>query len=248
MSLIINKERYILEEGRTDGLGFAFCEKEGDTYTTIQPISPCKEYLNDIFACENELKQYTSGEYDEVYGLEIYQPKKGIFDNEYTYLALKVLSNSPRDYSNNRDRPSFIKFTDLLINNTENWLHVVNHFDSIMGVKSTEIVEINTDGDDDITNTVVLKVDSKWFSKIYTTSAFSAILRISLGYNGEMRLKDYLTEKNIIGYDIYEARETVEFLKKLEKVKFSQKETYVTRYATDIHGMGLRYSLQNVEI
>ena len=50
MIQIINKQcRSKLCEGRSYQMGFAFLKKlDNNTFETVQPISPCKDYLNDV--------------------------------------------------------------------------------------------------------------------------------------------------------------------------------------------------------
>jgi len=49
MQIDVLHKRNNLAEGRNFGMGFGFLKKLSNTkYKTIMPISPCKDYINDV--------------------------------------------------------------------------------------------------------------------------------------------------------------------------------------------------------
>lgn len=84
IKIIDKQNREVLNEGRNCGLGFAFLKKvDPTTFETVMPISPCKDYLNDVLYTE-----YT-GKGCSACGLN-YPKKLDIEDNGKFYMIMKV--------------------------------------------------------------------------------------------------------------------------------------------------------------
>lgn len=78
-------DRTKLSEGRNYQMGFAFCKMllSGE-FETVQPLSPCKDYLNDVVYTEHTGKSFSACGLATV--------KHGIFDSApHAYLAIKIL-------------------------------------------------------------------------------------------------------------------------------------------------------------
>ena len=71
LTLLDKQDRSVLAEGRNYGVGFAFANRKGLEIELIMPISPCKDYLNDVVYSESTGKDY------QAWGLKT--SKKGIF-------------------------------------------------------------------------------------------------------------------------------------------------------------------------
>ena len=83
MKFINKQNRGILSEGRNHGMGFAFCKCDGETVETIMPISPCKDYLNDVVYSER------SGQDSLNHGLKT--TKLGLFeDKQSAYMVASI--------------------------------------------------------------------------------------------------------------------------------------------------------------
>ena len=75
LKIIDKQNRGKLNEGRNYQMGFAFCKKVSNkVLETIQPISPCKDYLNDVVYSERTGKNVSA------YGLNT--SKLGLFDKK----------------------------------------------------------------------------------------------------------------------------------------------------------------------
>lgn len=67
-------------------MGFAFCKQVGDNeFETVQPLSPCKDYLNDVVYTEHTGRNFSAA------GLTT--TKQGIFENvPNAFIAIKMLN------------------------------------------------------------------------------------------------------------------------------------------------------------
>lgn len=94
ITFIDKQKRAVLGEGRNYGVGFAFCERDGNTVATIMPISSCKDYLNDVIWSEVRDKEIVN------YGLVT--KKLGLFENtQFATIAFKVCgkgASNPQPY------------------------------------------------------------------------------------------------------------------------------------------------------
>lgn len=81
--LVDEISRSHLCEGRNCGIGFVFAKKDGDKYTTVNGVSPCKDYLNDQVYSE------ATGKNCHFYG---YSGKKlDIFVGGYGFIVMGVM-------------------------------------------------------------------------------------------------------------------------------------------------------------
>src|SRR5665647_1670734 len=111
--LIDKGGRSVLNEGRSVGLGYGFCKREGDTFTTAMPITACKDYLNDQVYSE------VTGIPARNYGFS--SVRQDIFADGWGYLAMSVL---PRKGSGNPPEAKHVKLLEdnyLQMQDCLNW-------------------------------------------------------------------------------------------------------------------------------
>ena len=179
-----SQNRGILSEGRNYQMGFAFCKKVTDKkFETVQPISPCKDYLNDVVYSEHTGKKITAC------GLKY--EKTGIFGDN-AYLAFKIQprqndkgyeikqTNGVREY--NKDKENLSK-------NYKNIQTLLNYVEEGLKVEKTKVVK-GSDG------TFLAKADKFWTSKIYLTSLYSLLIRMGQFYDGKKSPKEFLDSYN----------------------------------------------------
>ena len=168
MKIINECDRSVLNEGRNYGIGFAFLKPgEGNTFTTVQPISPCKDYLNDVVYSEHTGRPFSA------YGL--HTTKKNIFDGDAAYMAMSICKKGPRSLN---EYASYGKDQELLMDNVEGMLRFINEIDRRFDMKPTEIKKIKT-------NMRVAVFDKRWTTATYLISLYTLMLRIGLHYKGE---------------------------------------------------------------
>lgn len=89
--LIDKKPRSVLSEGRSWGVGFAFAKRKGRELHLVQPISPCKDYLNEVIYTE------ATGKPSSACGLSV--TKTGCFEDGFGKLvAAECKSMGGYDY------------------------------------------------------------------------------------------------------------------------------------------------------
>lgn len=229
MNISEKQDRNVLSEGRNWGLGFAFCKKVDSTsYETIQPISACKDYLNDVIFIEYRNKPITAC------GLKLTE-KSGLFDNKLkAFLAIKIL---PIQYekSYHFNHRNYEDDKKLLASNYTNIQKFVNYFEEKFNFKTrTTIHPVNDD-------MYLVKFSKKWCTSTYAISLYSFLLRVAQDYKGEdpidyleEQLKTNFDEKSLIScfLDIYDY--LIEDVNYLFKQDLSSYDTY----PWSIHGVG----------
>lgn len=164
-------DRGKLSEGRNQGIGFALLEKVGTKeYHTVNPISPCKDYLAEVVFTENT-GHPTSG-----CGL-VYPKKRDILAKKTSYLVFKNQKTKQGGFT--VEKMSFEDFTEDLrgkIKNIENFLN--KYQENLEGFKPLKIEPANDDQ-------YLVKFDSRWANSTYSISLLTLLLRIGKHYNGE---------------------------------------------------------------
>ena len=166
MKIIDKQKRSILSEGRNYGLGFAFLKRiDDETFETIQPISRCKDYLNDVVYSELTGKPFSA------WGL--LTKKEGIFDGDHAYMAISVclLGRSLSNYSGyDEDRKRMAE-------NGENMAEFIHKIEAKLGMGKTKFHQIND-------NLKLLTMDKQWVAGTYLVSLYGLMLRVALHYEG----------------------------------------------------------------
>jgi hypothetical protein len=184
-------DRKTLTEGRQHGLGFAFCKKISDTeFETVQPISACKDYLNDVV-------------FSEITGLDYYaygfsSKKEGIFDGTTSYLVMRVLPHKyivqgygAPGYYLEKDR---LAESVTLASNIVHIIELMNYVEDQLKVEGRTNIE-QADGDK-----WLIYVPYWWCRSSVLISLYSLIVRMGLTYDGSMSpevfLEDYDHKSN----------------------------------------------------
>lgn len=176
--------RNILGEGRNYGLGFAFCKRDGNTLTTIQPISPCKDYLNDVVYSEYTGKPF------QAHGL--HTKKRNIFDHGEGYLVFSVCPYMGGGKYSNYDRD-----LECLKQNEENVMIFINWFEEKFGLKERTIISKLEE------NKYLAVVPLFWTKATFLISLYSFLIRIGIFYDGKQAPMDYFANFNKDSSDQY---------------------------------------------
>lgn len=161
--IVDKQDRKRLTEGRTSGIGFAFCKREGDVLTTIQPISPCKDYLNDVVYTEHTGNPYSA------YGLTT--KKQDLFSDGFAYIVMSILGNK-HGGGNRADHGSLV----AAINNPTN-LQIFMAFFEPRLCKDHVTVFFNVED-----NKTAAVLPLFWVKYPYLISLWSLLVRIGLKY------------------------------------------------------------------
>jgi len=171
MIQIINKQcRSKLAEGRSYQMGFAFLKKLDDnTFETVQPISPCKDYLNDVIFAEHTNKSIIA------YGCKL-DGRQDLFDKSFGYMAISIC-----DYKYNSDYTTkkYPKDIERLKENYKNLEFFINQIEEHLNLDSfdnTTIIEVSD-------NLYFIEVPVIWTKSTYMISLYSLLLRVGQFYN-----------------------------------------------------------------
>lgn len=157
-----NQDRGKLGEGKNYGSGFAFCKVVKNKWHTVQPISPCKDYLNDIVFAE------WTGRTIRAYGLSA--SKKNIFDikNGRAFMVMSICLMGGRDGTKYNGYETDCK---ILEENHKNLQAFINWFEEEMKLDSrTEISKIQD-------NLFAISFPIFWTKGTFLISLFSLLLR-----------------------------------------------------------------------
>jgi hypothetical protein len=162
--------RSVLSEGRSNNMGFAFCKNtNGDEYETIQPISPCKDYLNDVIFAEVTNKSITA------YGLSL-KGSQGLFKGKQAYIAIAMC---PYKYKNPYNDKGFLEDKARLAKYHKHLESFINYFEELLGIDA-ETNTIITEVED---NLYVIELPLLWTESTYMISLYSLLLRAGQTYD-----------------------------------------------------------------
>lgn len=175
-----NQNRLKLNEGRNYQMGFAFCKKVDDnTFETVQPISPCKDYLNDVVYSEN------TGKPCSVFGLTT--KKENIFTEDYVYMAIAICRHYYDIRSEKNDHyKDYEKDTVRFKTNINNVVALLNFVEAEFGLdKYTTITEVE--------DKYLFKIPVFWTKYVYLISLYSLLVRLAQYYDGKVTPKEFLS-------------------------------------------------------
>lgn len=169
------QKRSKLGEGRNYGVGFAFCRRVKNLLTTIQPISPCKDYLNDVVYSELTGKPF------KAYGLST--KKEDIFTEQGGFLVFSVCLQGPSSLTK---YPNFDRDCQALDKNYKELQKFIQFFEEKF--KLLQLTEITKLGD----NLFLAKVPKFWLQGTYRISLYSLLIRVGISFNGDKSPMDFL--------------------------------------------------------
>lgn len=228
ITLTDNKPRKVLHEGRNYQMGFAFLKKapKVSNFETVQPISPCKDYLNDVVWSEHMDAPIGA------YGLKY--SKQGIFNKKKSYLVISIMPTFGMD-----SYPSMDKDVANLKGNIENLQTFINFFDDSLGCKATTIQEIEP-------NKYLVTMDYKWSKTTYAISLFTLLLRVGQFYKGTPNPMAFLSNFTAFPPDTYLLTDALPRIKTFIKNKsLPEQDLSALQEHITIHNCGILAWQQN---
>lgn len=168
MKITDNQNRRVLSEGRNNGMGFALLEKKGPNYETVQPISPCKDYLNEVVFTEN------TGIPSKGCGLE-YLKRLKIFKSRL-YMAIKIVPTKDGSYYYSR---SLEQDQEMLANNYKNLEIFIRKFEDLLGSRIKTHIKAANDG------FFLVRGPMIWRRSTIAISLYTLLIRAGMTYNGK---------------------------------------------------------------
>ena len=224
ITIIDNKNRNILNEGRSNQMGFAFLKKLDETkFETVQPISPCKDYLNVVVWAEHVDKQILA------YGLNYI--KQNIFNGDYAYICFKMC---PYKYDNIYNKKQLLKDIEAIDNNYQNLNLYINEIEKLLDLKNFTIIKKLK------SNLFLVYVPIYWTTYTYTISLYSLLLRACQLYNSDDGdVIEYLSTNKIFRPDIGLIKTALPKLQKLIKTGLITQDLQKLPGTTTTHNMGI---------
>ena len=219
MKIKLDEGRNNLREGRTTGIGFAFLKKEGeDFFRGVQPISPCKDYLNDVVYTER------TGKSIGVYGLTT--KKEGIFD-ESAHVAVAVCPNQ-----SGSKHSEFASELKMLSENMPKVEKLMNIIEDKIGIKQkTKLANASE-------NLVYAHISSDWTTSTWMANMWAFLFRNFLYCADEDPYK--ALEGSEISCDSINAKKVVKAIEKIAKGGLPKQD--MASFGSDsysIHGAGV---------
>ncbi len=207
-----------MAEGRSYGIGFAFLKKVEDGYQAVQPISPCKDYLNDVIYSEATGKTF--------YAHGLTTKKEGCFADG----AYLVFQSCPFKFGEKHG--DYDKEVGLLEKNLTNAQKLINDIEKLLKLEElTELVNVET-------NLVFAKIPKAWVSSTWAISLWSLIARNSIFSDGgdpfeELGKVKNSTEKIYINSAMARLKEFIN--------SGLPKQVWPEGVSHDVHGNGIYY-------
>jgi hypothetical protein len=187
LKLIDNQDRAKLSEGRNWRMGFAFAKLTDKTLETTDPVSPCKDYLNDRCFSEHTGKDFS------IYGLST--THTGLFkDVPSAYLIFSICKKGAKNPAVYDGYSDDIK---TLEKNAANIEKLLNFFEEKFNVgEKTKIIKLKR-------NFYVAVAPLFWTKYAYLISLYSLLTRISMFWDGEGEVMNFLEKFDKDSSDMY---------------------------------------------
>lgn len=215
------KNRGVLNEGRNSGMGFAFLKKTKSlvtrevVYKTVQPVSPCKDYLAEVVFTE------LTGIGTQGCGLK-YPKKLNIQDKDYFYMAIQIQKTKDGAY---HGYSTFEKDLNNLNDNYKNIEVFINKIEEDLQLKNkTTILKANDDY-------YLINVPKEWCISSIMISMYTLLIRCAQVYDGKQDHNEFMEKlsgdmKNIDGGLLKSA------LPKIKEILKTKK--FVPQYKNDL--------------
>ncbi len=220
------QNRKLLGEGRNYGMGFAFCRPLDEALTefeTVQAITCCKDYLNDVVWAEAN-----PGKSISVFGLK-YTHRGDVYRDGAAFIIIKIL-------------PSNTGWKGYDVEKHEKQLHdhidyvkvLLNSLDESLKLTATDIAEVVG-----IPNAYMLKLDTRWCISTASISLFTLICRMGQFYNGETPPRQFLeTYKDSLDLPLWTPTKEKVF-KMLDTAYIPDSPTLLDQPVDRVHNSGL---------
>ena len=221
ITLIDKQNRKTLGEGRSYQMGFAFVKKtpEKDEYTTVQAITACKDYLNDVVWSEHVDKPIVA------YGLKY--SKVGLFDSNTAYMVLSIL---PYHYGS--DYPNQERDTKNLKENFKLLQEFLNYIEQLL------LLDVRTEIEEIADNKYLVKFSYEWCKGTYLISLYTLLIRAGQFYKEGDPL-EFLEKFNAMPEDTYLVQGMYPKLKKLIETGFVKQDLEALPGGTTVHNCGI---------
>lgn len=167
IELVDNQDRSVLSEGRSSGIGFAMLKKVNEnTYETVNPISPCKDYLAEVIFTEH------TGMPTSAHGLN-YKKVHKIFEKPVSYLLIKNMGTKGGSFS--VEGKTFEIYSEEIKKGYKNIENFINKFQQ--GFKNYIPCKIEP-----VDDTYIVSFDTRWAASTFSISLLALLIRVGKSY------------------------------------------------------------------
>jgi hypothetical protein len=178
-------------EGRNQGIAIGFVDNK---LNTICPITPCKDFLNEVVYSE-----YTGIQIGSIYGFK--HPVSGVFKGK------RKINLAAAICKQNKDEP-YTQIDKVQIKNT---VKFINNIETRLNIPKTTVRQI-----DEFT---IFRFSNYWISQVYLISLYGLLIRLGVNYDGTNVL-DYYVSKKVPSEDFSLAQESYFNFKEILENKY----------------------------
>jgi hypothetical protein len=178
-------------EGRNQGIAIGFVDNK---LNTICPITPCKDFLNEVVYSE-----YTGIQIGQIYGFKHHIA--GVFKGKRKINLAAAICKV------NKDEPYF-KIDKTQIKNT---VKFINNIETRLNIPKTKVRQV-----DEFT---IFRFSNYWISQVYLISLYGLLIRLGVNYDGTNVL-DYYISKKVPSEDFSLAQESYFNFKEILENKY----------------------------
>lgn len=228
MRIKINGNRKALSEGRDYGMGFTYAvpiSEEDYDYETVFAPTACKDFLNDTILADKVEKQFY------IYGLTS-GPEKKLDKGVCIVYSILEFNYSGKYSTYDKDVEAASDY--------EKTQRFLNFFEDELGIQRSII----TNFDD---NMYLVDMPDYWIQTPYQVSYFTMLLRISIHWDGEQDILEFIVREDIP--DEKEYMKEQKLLKFFEELKKGELEWDLSVYEfrlEAVHDHGFIHYLTNV--
>lgn len=197
LTLVDKTNRLVLSEGRNYFMGFGFAKREGTELHVVNPLSPCKDYLNDVV--------WTEATGKDIRACGLSYSKKNIFTDNVGYLIFGIMPYFGGSKYDGQD-----KHTKLLEENYPTIQTILNFIEEKLKVEGRSVVEKLKD------NRFLLKVPVFWCTMTYRISLYTLIVRNAMFYK-KGDILEWLKTTTDFQPDSYMLKDAIAKLEKMIK-------------------------------
>lgn len=199
-------------EGRNQGIAMGFVDNK---LNTICPITPCKDFLNEVVYSE-----YTGIQIDTIYGFK--HPVSGVFKGK------RKINLAAANCKSDKDLP----YTQIDSTQVKNTVKFINKIETRLFIPKTTVKQVG--------EFTIFRFSNYWISQVYLISLYGLLIRIGVNYDGTNVL-DYYKSTKVPSIDYNLCQNSYENFKEILQNKYLDVDSMLKEYSE----MGNKYHIHN---
>lgn len=199
-------------EGRNNGIAIGFVDNK---LNTICPITPCKDFLNEVVYSE-----YTGIQIDTIYGFK--HPVSGVFKGKR---RINLAAANCTSYKNE-------PYTQINKEQIKNTVKFINNIETRLKISKTITFQAG--------EFTIFRFSNYWISQVYLISLYGLLIRIGVNYDGTDVL-DYYKSKKVPSEDYNLCQNSYNNFKEILQNKYLNVDSMLKEYSE----MDNKYHIHN---